>query len=142
MSIKRYSGVFLTTLTALFVVSIANDVDDWAYDWQYDCSTVAALFDNTCSGAGALSSMASETITCSNVGVCGGIGDSDSCAHDRKLCVTCPTASTIRVQSNSLPNHCYKAYVLSPQATIIDFTVDFNDQVWEAETVNIDGVPT
>lgn len=138
MLIRRQLGVAFTTL---FVVAYANNVDDWAYDWQYDCATVVALFDSTCSGAGALSSMTSEAVSCSDVGVCGGTGDEFSCSHDRKLCATCPSASTIRIQSNSFPNHCYTAFITAPQATIIDFTVDFNDQVWETETVTIDGNP-
>ncbi len=37
-----------------------------------------------------------------------------------------------------MPNHCYTAVAFAPEATIIDFTVDFNPQAWESK---VDQVP-
>jgi hypothetical protein len=80
--------------------------------------------------------MTSSTVSCiQDVGVCAGTGTSTDCSFDRKLCVTC-SGSTIRVQTNGFPDHCYKAVLNAPQSTIIDFEVNFDPDVYITQTSN------
>jgi len=107
----------------------------YGYDSVFSCTTVAALFDSTCGGtAVSLSTMTSANVNClTDVGVCAGTGTETDCTFARKLCVTC-SGSTVRVQTNGFPNHCYKAILNAPQSTVIDFEVTFNPDVYITTT--------
>jgi hypothetical protein len=105
-----------------------------------DCQAVASNFQNTCSGAPttAASSVASMeggnvscTLTGNDANYCAGSYSGTTCTWTRRLCVTCSSTNSvvyIRVQSNSLPAHCYKAPA-TPLAQTIDFSVPFNPAV-------------
>lgn len=74
--------------------------------------------------------MASDTETCdSGYGDCIGTVDGDDvCSWTRKLCVTCYKDSgyvMMRVQTNSVPDHCYYASS-APVENEIDFAVAFS----------------
>lgn len=99
---------------ALFGAAYASSTADESWDDSLSsCQDYASKFDNTCSSATALSSMTSASVTCSNnYGVCAGTESNGSCTWNRKLCVTCRSDQgtvKIRVQTNGLPNHCYKS---------------------------------
>ena len=88
-----------------------------------DCESVASQFDNTCASTSTPIDFAShvgEAVTCT-----------DS-TWNRKLCVTCSEQGEhvyIRVQSNSLPNHCIYSSSNSPVETETDWKVQFNQNV-------------
>jgi len=71
-------------------------------------------------------------VACENVGNCmnnNTIGGSAGvCKWNRKVCVTCRSEygfTLIRVQTNSYPNHCFKAPVQPPKENLLDFEVAF-----------------
>ena len=85
-----------------------------------DCQAFAALFSNTCNpnnAAVSFASVATQDHTCTgNVGSCSA-GTTNDCTWTRKLCVTCSVmggATYIRVQTNGMPNHCYKSPNTAP----------------------------
>ena len=108
-----------------------------------DCLAVAAMFDNTCgSTSSPLTSITNHTgqeVACTGTMRCPGGSTSSTytsdnkCKWSRKLCVTCSTTSAgvvqIRVQTNSLPNHCFQGGVANPSASNTDWTVNFNPDV-------------
>lgn len=84
-----------------------------------DCNAFAGLFANTCSGValetGSLSTATGVEFTCTgDLSICAGDDTKTkkkTCSHNQVLCVTCADAEgevRIRVQSNSLPNHCWR----------------------------------
>ena len=86
-----------------------------------ECEEVAALFDNTCNSTSTpidLSTHSGESVSCSGTMRCPDqSGESSSCTWTRKLCVTCSESAgkvMIRVQSNSLPNHCFNSPITNP----------------------------
>lgn len=104
-----------------------------------ECDAYAALFYSTCSEAGSntaaasVSAITAETESCdTGYGKCiGTVAGDDSCSWSRKLCVTCSWKdgmSFIRVQTNSLPDHCYYAPSTKPVENAIDFEVAFSAQ--------------
>ena len=109
-----------------------------------DCLAVAAKFDNTCDVTAntpltTFSSHAGSIMSCTGTMRCPGGSTSSTytsdnkCKWSRKLCVTCSTTSAgvvqIRVQTNSLPNHCFQGGVANPSASNTDWTVNFNPDV-------------
>ena len=129
-----------TAVIALLGVSKAGSSSDDTFDNTLaGCESFASKFENTCastSSTTSLSSVASSSVTCSNVGQCpsSGSGSSSSCTFSRKLCVTCSESGgtvTIRVQSNGLPSHCYQ----SPQTAPADLDVDF-EATWMPSKVD------
>ena len=59
-------------------------------------------------------------------------GTSDSCSWRYKLCVSCAQEGDqvfIRVQSNSLPNHCFNSPLHNPVEIETDWRVEFNADV-------------
>ena len=103
------------------------------------CLAVAKMFRNTCNSAttaaDSVKSIPSETVTCNDVGQCGGINAGFLCTWERRLCVTCRMdterggTTKIRIQSNGRPDHCYYSPAVSPRDVDIDFEVDFNTHV-------------
>jgi hypothetical protein len=60
---------------------------------------------------------------------CPDSGKGPNCSWKRKLCVTCSTSggsTYIRVQTNSMPDHCYGGGPPVVTTQEIDFTVLFN----------------
>ena len=74
--------------------------------------------------------MASESFTCSGTSICeDGEEDAESCTWQRKFAVSCfleNDVTKIRIQTNSLPNHCIQTSTTFPTENLIDFEVDFN----------------
>jgi hypothetical protein len=81
--------------------------------------------------------MTSAAVTCSNdYDLCAGTESNGSCTWDRKLCVTCRDDSgtiKIRVQTNGLPNHCYKNSRIAPVELTVDFEVNWLSTASENE---------
>ena len=104
--------VLLTSKLILSVTAIGRTLAD--------CEDVAGLFDNTCDSRSTpinFSDHSGITMQC------------EDRTWKRKLCVTCSEEGTdvyIRVQSNSLPNHCYKVDGTNPVETETDWAVAFN----------------
>lgn len=109
-----------------------------------DCLTFASQFGNTCNQPGdgdagdTVEDLPFSTERCNYAGICpdGSVGQSQ-CTWYRKLCVTCEEETTvvanqrisramIRVQTNSMPDHCYMANTNPPKEYMIDFTVAWN----------------
>lgn len=82
-----------------------------------ECQAVAAMFDNTCdTSAGKAASVADITAiqhSCKDTGLCGGVTSGSFCVLPRRLCVTCEVQNTnevyMYVQTNGVPNHCYRS---------------------------------
>ena len=58
--------------------------------------------------------------------------ESSPCTFIRKLCVTCEDIdgeTYVRVQTNSLPNHCMNGLLSGATASDADFTVKYNPSV-------------
>ena len=94
------------------------------------------MFDNTCGSTSTpidFSTHSGEVVTCSGTQRCPDqSGESSSCTWSRKLCVTCSESSSkvmIRVQSNSLPNHCFFSPLTNPVEIETDWQVEFNPDV-------------
>ena len=99
------------------------------------CYQVASQFANSCpsapySPASSVESMTGRSVTCSNVGVCAGTPNGNTCTWQQKLCVSCREDSLgrtlIRVQTNGLPLHCYSTPRQKPNSLDVDFEVLFN----------------
>ena len=133
--------MWLKFLTVSALLKIAQPASVSYTNSLADCQAFAATFDNTCdptAPAVDFASVPTEDFTCnSNVNLCNGAAAGSSCTWKRKLCVTCSDVSGvvyIRVQSNSMPNHCYKADNGTPTEQKLDFTVKFNSDV--GSTIN------
>lgn len=99
---------------------------------------MAALFYTTCSetaldDAPTFVDMATTSQTCQDKynSKCMGTVDDDACTWERKLCVTCykdyDTGYTkIRVQTNTLPDHCFYSSKFTIVENEIDIEVNFN----------------
>ena len=107
-----------------------------------DCLATASMFDNTCSSINAPIAFVNhegEVMSCSGLQRCPGGSTattfgtgSQACSWQRKLCVTCSEEDSevyIRVQSNSLPNHCFYSKDTNPVETETDWKVKFNPNV-------------
>lgn len=102
------------------------------------CEAVAAMFDNTCDvpDGSDLDHIVADDSTCDSVGFCpltGMLTGMNTCTWGRKLCVSCSRIlgiTRIRVQTNSLPNHCYKAPSQAPSENAIDFEVAFGTDIY------------
>ena len=107
-----------------------------------DCEAIAKEFDNTCSNTKDPIDFVNhqgETMSCTGQMRCpGGDGLVDfkaesPCTWKRKLCITCKKDEDdevyIRVQSNSLPNHCFYSHENNPAEVETDWTVKFNPDV-------------
>jgi len=109
-------------------VSAADYVPGTTYA---NCQTFAGKFANTCGSVTtqtAFSSLTTASYSCNNVGSCGGTLSGSTCTWNRKLCVTCIDTGSkiqIRVQTNGLPNHCYKSPVTALVEVELDYTVDW-----------------
>ena len=114
-------------MLALFGATSASSSADENWDGTLaSCQDYASKFDNTCSSVTSFNSLPSSSVTCSNVGVCAGSESNGSCTWDRKLCVTCRDDGgtvKIRVQTNGLPNHCYKSPQTAPTAQHLSLKV-------------------
>ena len=118
-----------------------------------ECQEFAKKFANTCDAANSPTSISSTTSasqTCDSDTLYGKCGFTTiaaetvtnvhpiQCQHNRKLCVTCSENAAkkveIRVQTNSLPNHCYFSNITTMKAINIDFTVVFQPTQWGADT--------
>ena len=127
----------LTIVLLVSAVAYCNYTDSLA-----DCQTFVAEFYNTCDPTTdtptAIADVATETITCSDVGQCAGTTSGTDCSWDRKLCLYCYQDSSdttyIRVLSNGLPNHCYSSPMDTPIELDVDFSVKFN---WIPTDTNI-----
>ena len=78
--------------------------------------------------------MDSETNECAYAGTCPDNNDANGfiCSWKRILCVTCyvdASVTKIRIQTNSLPNHCYFATTNPPISAYVDLVVEFNKAV-------------
>ena len=103
-----------------------------------DCQAVAGLFSNTCASSSTpidFAEHSGEVVSCSGLQRCPGSNDAFDytidapCTWQRKLCVTCSESNGdvyIRVQSNSLPNHCFYTFEKNPVETVTDWQVKFN----------------
>lgn len=114
-----------------------------------DCEAFAALFSNTCSDEVATAdwnSASTQQITCTGANIC--VGDTEfnksnthNCQHQSKLCVTCKQTNKvwIRVQTNSMPFHCYTSpefpnnEARAPIYYDWDWTVEWNKDVYRWE---------
>lgn len=139
-SMLRSTFVFLLPFLLLFFISAEGGLNSLA-----DCNAVASSFRNTCSGgpAASVASMSGETISCTGQPTCltsGGVSG-NTCTWNRKLCVTCRSSSGItyiRVQTNSLPDHCFYSSSFTVRELAVDFEVKFNLDV----TVGAQGYPS
>ncbi len=108
-----------------------------------DCNAFAALFDNTCNISATPTTVAlttKQTVSCSNVGKCttSGTLSGTTCSWSRQLCVTCSSVSDvtyIRVQTNSLPNHCTYSDMNIMKSIEVDFKVIFQRNVSTSASV-------
>ena len=101
-----------------------------------DCKLFSMLFQNTDYRADEFNSIAyvnSQLESCSSMSACpSGISNKRStggCEWNRKLKVTCSAYGTdvyIRVQTNSLPNHCFAYSNGSMSENQVDFKVRYN----------------
>ena len=115
-----------------------------------DCWAFADLFDNTCTDdadgdgyrdkldsitdhAGASLSCTGTDVRCPGTDGAADYDDSNPCTFTRKLCVTCNEQQSgqvvIRVQSNSLPNHCLNSTVNNAESIETEWRVNFNTDV-------------
>ena len=130
--------VLSLALSALVLSSTVNGYSQTLAD----CKTVAAKFSNTCAGtpdtaASFSGTFAGSTVTCTGITTCptGGTtstsGGVTTCTWTRKLCVTCSTSNSkvyMRVQTNSLPAHCFET-PNTVNSYNYDTTVLFNPSV-------------
>eukprot|EP00347_Sterkiella_histriomuscorum_P007900 403347132 len=97
-----------------------------------ECLNFASYFSSTCVSPTAvpLAIMASQTQSCTGVNKCPSatlVGD--VCQWQTKLCATCRVQNgitMIRVQTNSMPDHCFYANLQAPTENLIDFEVAFD----------------
>ena len=134
-----------------------------SYGSLADCEAFADKFDNTCSSRSSPIDFANhvgEQISCIGDMYCPGDDQfaeysyENPCTWHRKLCVTCSEDGDgkifVRVQSNTLPNHCYENDAISSEVAT-DWTVEWQkknhnyydfarmDQYNSRETVSIPG---
>ena len=127
--IEKMNKATFVVLALFGIVDASSTADETWDDTLASCQDYASKFDNTCSSAADFSSVPTSSVTCTNsYGVCAGSESSGSCTWDRKLCVTCRNDSgtvKIRVQTNGLPNHCYKSPRTAPTSQTVDFEVNW-----------------
>lgn len=100
------------------------------------------MYANTCdTSAGALDDISAHegtTLSCVGEARCPGISgvetytSSSPCEFAHKLCVTCEEDGGdvyIRIQTNSLPSHCFYAMLTDVTSSDVDFRVKFNTDV-------------
>jgi len=105
-----------------------------------DCQAFAALFSDTCSSTvlttSDISTATGTTLTCTGTAsIC--VSDSTktdvtACAHNHVLCVTCTEESSvvyIRVQSNSLPNHCWTTSFIE---NVVEYQTQDFKTIWNS----------
>ena len=125
-------SLFLALGSMLFTTSVRAEYSQTIAD----CKTVANKFMNTCTGAPTTAvtdwdSFTGATVTCSQTSCPTGYGTAPNCSWTRKLCVTCSTVSSVvymRIQTNTLPAHCYS----TPSTTVdaeYDITVKWNPSI-------------
>lgn len=135
----------LRFVSCLIVVATLVFSIEGAFNSLADCNTVASSFRNTCTSgpAASVSAMAYETMSCTGQPTClvSGGNVSGTCSWNRKLCVSCRSLSGvtyIRVQTNSLPDHCFYSTDFSVKELDVDFEVKFDLNV----TVGAAGYPS
>lgn len=101
-----------------------------------DCLAFASLFDNTCNSTSTVQNftkIATKNKTCTGTDYCmdgAWVGETGNCSFTRKTCVTCRVDSSnttlIRIQTNGMPNFCWKNSAWFPWSNI---TID-QEVVW------------
>eukprot|EP00347_Sterkiella_histriomuscorum_P018009 403347133 len=95
------------------------ETDQYDFTNYQKCLMFAELFDATqFTASPSFDQMTNETVTCNKISRCPNATTSNpqTCSWDRKLAVSClemPNGEAkIRVQTNSLPNHCFRKNIV------------------------------
>ena len=115
--------------------------EDLSFTNSYDdCLSFADQFDNTCTSReiqyDSVEDIPSETATCSTAKTCPEEGTLTypSCEYVRRLCVSCfmdDDTVMIRVQTNGMPNHCWRSPSVAPEYHTIDWQVEWMKEMTE-----------